>query len=641
MDFFTINPIQKKYRLTFYLSTIILLPLFLLSFSLVAGTSRLVPKESTSAPFGFYEYLPSGYTNDGGGFPVILYLHGYGERAGKEQDINNILNAGLPKVIEGGRDLPFIVLAPQSRSFWYYSNPVTFFDWMKKNYNIDPSRIYVTGFSMGGTEAWKLGIERAEEIAAIAPLCGKPTDDLNLDYCRLKTTPTWAFHGADDNILHPKFTQAAIDEYNTCNPNPKPKFTVYPGVGHNELYELVYTGSKGDDVYSWFLSHKLGEVPQEEETNLAPKANAGTDMVIELPQNSLTIKGTATDADGVITKYNWKKTTGPSASLSGTTTPQLAISNLTEGGYEFTLTVTDDDGASHTDKVAVTVLAAEDSPPQSTGDYTVYVNFNRVNPAPAPWNNTNSATVTGRNWELNTSEGINSNIRLTLLTSWGKEDGYGGHNDNKGMTSALYPNQVSQAYYWSLKNSGEQIKLSGLNTTGTYTLTFFASRDGGGDKTSIYTVNGKSASLNAAYNRTNTASLENLQASTGELIIDIKRGANSSYCYINALVITYYSGQNARTEQRVATSENVNDSSEEPTAYYHSQQLFIKQTKENTLNSIRVTDLSGRIYMLNSTYDRENYRSFDAAKLPSGIYIVSLPSNSEENPTRTRVFKND
>ncbi|TQF16183.1 hypothetical protein FJV41_09780 [Myxococcus llanfairpwllgwyngyllgogerychwyrndrobwllllantysiliogogogochensis] len=92
--------------------------------------------------------------------------------------------------------------------------------------------------------------------------------------------------------------------------------------------------------------------------NQAPVANAGADRSLVLPTSSLTLTGTGTDADGTIASYAWTQVSGTTATLSGASTATLAISGLSAGAFIFRLTVTDDDGATHSDDVTVTVTNA-------------------------------------------------------------------------------------------------------------------------------------------------------------------------------------------------------------------------------------------------------------------------------------------
>src|SRR5690606_41046760 len=90
-------------------------------------------------------------------------------------------------------------------------------------------------------------------------------------------------------------------------------------------------------------------------SSLPPVANAGPDISLTLPTNSFTITGTGSDSDGSVASYLWTKVSGPSATLGGTTTSRLALSNLVEGTYVFALRVTDNSGATAEDRVNVVI----------------------------------------------------------------------------------------------------------------------------------------------------------------------------------------------------------------------------------------------------------------------------------------------
>lgn len=91
-----------------------------------------------------------------------------------------------------------------------------------------------------------------------------------------------------------------------------------------------------------------------------PEADAGPDLVVILPANSVVIDGSASHDDGVIMTATWQQVSGPStAGLSGENTLVLTASNLVQGTYKFRLTVTDDDSLIDVDDVFVTVATPE------------------------------------------------------------------------------------------------------------------------------------------------------------------------------------------------------------------------------------------------------------------------------------------
>jgi len=91
--------------------------------------------------------------------------------------------------------------------------------------------------------------------------------------------------------------------------------------------------------------------------NIAPEANAGEDLEVQLPVNSLTIQGSGADTDGVITSYVWTRISGPDEPVfTQDTFGQLNLGALIEGTYVFELTVTDNGNATDTDQVTIDVL---------------------------------------------------------------------------------------------------------------------------------------------------------------------------------------------------------------------------------------------------------------------------------------------
>ncbi|MCE7862665.1 MAG: tandem-95 repeat protein [Bacteroidetes bacterium CHB5] len=115
--------------------------------------------------------------------------------------------------------------------------------------------------------------------------------------------------------------------------------------------------------------------------NQLPTANAGTNITITLPTNAATLNGSGSDPDGSIASYAWTKLSGPTFTAGATNAPALSLTNLVQGIYIFELEVTDDDGATATDQVTVTVNpAAVNQPPvvDAGADRVVFLPTNSV-----------------------------------------------------------------------------------------------------------------------------------------------------------------------------------------------------------------------------------------------------------------------
>ncbi|HEX6849616.1 MAG TPA: DPP IV N-terminal domain-containing protein [Chitinophagaceae bacterium] len=105
-----------------------------------------------------------------------------------------------------------------------------------------------------------------------------------------------------------------------------------------------------------------------------PVANAGVDVNIFLPVNSVTLNGSASDADNNITSSLWTKISGPSSfSIANANALRTQVTNLVQGVYQFELKVTDKTRLVDKDTVQVTVNAESTQPPSCTTCKIVFV----------------------------------------------------------------------------------------------------------------------------------------------------------------------------------------------------------------------------------------------------------------------------
>ncbi|MEO8112395.1 MAG: hypothetical protein ABI594_20270, partial [Ginsengibacter sp.] len=121
----------------------------------------------TSLSNAYYEYLPQGYSTTGGQkYPLMIFVHGSGETGdGSPSQLSRVLRNGPPKLISQGifptsftvkgQTFKFIVLSPQFTVWPDDINIDDIINYAIKNYNVDTSRIYLTGLSMGGGVVWQ------------------------------------------------------------------------------------------------------------------------------------------------------------------------------------------------------------------------------------------------------------------------------------------------------------------------------------------------------------------------------------------------------------------------------------------------------------------------------------------------------
>ena len=116
------------------------------------------------------------------------------------------------------------------------------------------------------------------------------------------------------------------------------------------IFSLKVTDDKGATATA-NVTIKVNPAP-----NQPPLANAGQNQIVTLPVNSVSLKGSGYDSDGTISSYQWSQTSGPSqATIASAGSANTIANNLTQGIYVFTLTVTDNKGATAKSNVTVTV----------------------------------------------------------------------------------------------------------------------------------------------------------------------------------------------------------------------------------------------------------------------------------------------
>ena len=211
-------------------------------------------KGNQPVTYGYLLYLPPEYGKDAKKtWPVILFLHGSGEKGDGKDQINKVKQHGPPKIVEQRKDFPFIVISPQcpiDQRGWRPDALAALVDDVLAHHKADPDRVYLTGLSMGGFGTWALAARYPDKFAAIAPICGGG-DPATAE--KLKDLPTWVFHGEQDKTVPIDRSQAMVDAMKKAGAKDV-QFTKYPDKGHDS-WTVTYDNQK---LYDWFLEHKRG-----------------------------------------------------------------------------------------------------------------------------------------------------------------------------------------------------------------------------------------------------------------------------------------------------------------------------------------------------------------------------------------------
>ena len=259
----------------------------------------------------YFVYLPKGYhSQPDKNWPVILFLHGNGERGNGKSELDFVLTHG--PVYEAWiqkKDLPFIIISPQLHMFDFDQRGIDYIDnrkfsdipqrqiigtpnrpadmaseqaitrqisannmenkaallplgWEKveqdllnimdevsTNFNVNTNKTYLTGMSYGGFGTWYMGSKHPEKFAAISPVVGWGHPDFMAPIAKQKL-PVWQFAGGRDSVVDIQYFYAGIEKLRQLG-HENIQLTVHEDMNH-DTWTRVYAS---DDFYQWLLSH--------------------------------------------------------------------------------------------------------------------------------------------------------------------------------------------------------------------------------------------------------------------------------------------------------------------------------------------------------------------------------------------------
>lgn len=299
----------------------------------------------------------------------------------------------------------------------------------------------------------------------------------------------------------------------------------------------------------------------------------------------------------------------------------------------------------------------------NTLSYVVNVNFNFETPAAAPWNNTNSLPELYAAYpNLSNDQGNPSGLDMTVV---GEFSGVNPAGMTTGNNSGVVPDLVMTTSWYTGPGVTGQLKIDGLSQVNEYNFVFFGSRNGTGDRTTLYQIGNQVVSLNAAMNTSNTVQINNVKPdANGSVVISVTLGPTSTFGYLNALIIQGFNpngdaaqsgtgtlvasnspagSQQMQSARTIRTEDRRSESAVAayPNPFRDAVRLSVELTSDVPALTVKVTDISGRVISLQQFRDLQKGTwqqqiQLKGKELPDGVYLVHVTGLPGEG---TRVMK--
>ena len=238
--------------------------------------------------YNFWLYAPKEYVDDGRRVPVIIFLHG-ASLCGR--NMQRVRRYGLLHAIEKGRYYPCMVIAPQNPGgAWNPDKIARVLDWVEARHDIDTTRVYVIGMSLGGYGTLDFAGTYPDRVAAAMALCGGSTLK---DFSGLGRIPLWIMHGTADRAVPISQSKSVVEAIKESGHDSLLRYDWLRGADHGDLARILYL----KQTYDWLFFHTTLDDPRE----------VDRDVTISLSD----LKNAYTNLDPEATRYDIVKEIKP------------------------------------------------------------------------------------------------------------------------------------------------------------------------------------------------------------------------------------------------------------------------------------------------------------------------------------------
>ncbi len=235
-----------------------------------------VPGKISTNILGYYEGLPAHYKQTSQKYPVIFCFHGGGQYGDGHTHLDTVLSDGIPRLLRdkkfppsftvGTKVFSFIVIMPQQVRPAQNYEIAALVNYAKAKYRIDTTRMYFSGFSLGGRQASDYAAYQPRRVAAMTNMGGMMFMNSNYsNKCKViaaANVAIWQFHAKNDSAW--KYTESIrfVNTVNSFNPVTPARLTIFPKdirrLNHDCWTQASDPSYKenGKNIYEWMLSYR-------------------------------------------------------------------------------------------------------------------------------------------------------------------------------------------------------------------------------------------------------------------------------------------------------------------------------------------------------------------------------------------------
>ena len=204
--------------------------------------------------YNFWFYNPEEGVGEDSHFPLLIFLHGQ-SLCGR--NLNKVKRYGAIDAVSRGRYIDSYIMAPQNPGgAWNPQKIMNIVEWAEKHYNVDTTRIYVYGMSLGGFGTIDFAATYPDKVACAMAMCGGATVK-NLD--GLSKVPLWIVHGTADRAVPVSASDKVVEAIKATGDDSRLIYTRMPGVDHGRPARIFYM----IQTYDWMFSHSICDENRE------------------------------------------------------------------------------------------------------------------------------------------------------------------------------------------------------------------------------------------------------------------------------------------------------------------------------------------------------------------------------------------